>query len=85
MTRQQPPDWPDWPERKPVSEMSADEQREYAKELRAALSRELTELNRPKRERKLRRGLVTPRNRTEWEIFGADWSKGEPGGDQPDT
>jgi hypothetical protein len=77
MTRQPPPDWP---ERKPVSEMSAEEQREYAKELRAALRRELAELNRPKRERKLRRGLVKPRNRAEWEIFGSDWRRDESGG-----
>jgi hypothetical protein len=82
MTRQQPPDWP---ERKPVSEMSAEEQREYAKELRAALRRELAELNRPKRERKLRRGLVKPRNRAEWEIFATDLLKDKPGSDQPDT
>lgn len=69
MTRQPPPGWP---ERRPVSEMSAEEQREYAKELRAALRRELAELNRPKRERRLRRGEVRPKNRAELEIFAAD-------------
>lgn len=73
MTRQQPPDWP---EHKPVSDMTPEERIEYAKELRRIVRRELAELNRPKRERKLRRGLVKPRNRAEWEIFGADWRRG---------
>ena len=82
MTRQQSADWP---ERKPVSEMTYEEQREYAKELRAALRRELAELNRPKRERRLRRGEVRPRNRAEMEIFAADLLKDKPGRGLPDT
>jgi hypothetical protein len=55
--------------------MSAEEQWECAKKLRAALRLELAELNRPKRERKLRRGLVRPKNRAELEIFAADLLK----------
>ena len=35
--------------------------------------------------REARHGLVTPQNRAEWEIFGSDWSKAEPGSDQADT
>jgi hypothetical protein len=48
---------------------------------------ELAELNRPKRERKLRAGLATPRNQKEWAIFQAglaDWRKDEPGPGQPE-
>jgi hypothetical protein len=55
--------------------MTPEEQREFARELGRIARRELAELNRPKRERKLRRGLAMPRNRAEWEIFGADLRK----------
>ena len=59
MTRRPPPDLP---EHKPVSEMTPEEQREFARELGKTIRRELAELNRPKRERRLRKGLVRPRN-----------------------
>ena len=72
MTRQPPPDLS---EHKPVAEMTPEEQREYAQELRRVIRRELAELNRPKRERKLRRGLVRPKNRAELEIFADDLLK----------
>jgi len=74
MTRPQPPEMP---EHKPVSEMTSEERREYAKELARITRRELAELNRPKRERRLRRGEVRPRNRAEMEIFAADLLKDE--------
>lgn len=73
MTRR--PEPPDLPEHKPVSEMTPEERREYAKELARITRRELAELNRPKRERRLRRGEVRPRNRAEMEIFAADLLK----------
>ena len=69
------PEPPDLPEHKPVSEMTPEERREYAKELARITRRELAELNRPKRERRLRRGEVRPRNRAEMEIFAADLLK----------
>jgi len=69
VTRQPPPELP---EHKPVAEMTVEERREFARELGRIARRELAELNRPKRERKLRRGLVRPQNRAEWEIFAAD-------------
>jgi hypothetical protein len=74
MTRPQPPEMP---EHKPVSEMTPEEQREFARELRRTVRRELAELNRPRREQKLRRGLAKPRNRAELEIFAADLLKDE--------
>jgi hypothetical protein len=69
----------DSPERKPLDEMTPAERREYAAELRRTIRRELAELNRPKRERDLRRGIVKPRNRQEWEIFAADRRRPKPG------
>lgn len=72
MTRQPPPDLP---EHKPIAEMTTEEQREYARELGRICRRELAELNRPKRERRLRRGEVRPRNRAELEIFATDLMK----------
>jgi hypothetical protein len=76
MTRPEPPPLP---EHKPVAEMTREEQIEYAKELRRMVRRDLAELNRPKRERKLRRGLVKPRNAAEWEIFRSGIARCEPG------
>jgi hypothetical protein len=38
-------------------------------ELRRRINRELKELNRPRREAKLRAGLAKPRTKAEWEIF----------------
>jgi hypothetical protein len=58
------PDPPD----KPLTEMTREELAAFRRQLRA----ELRELDRPRRERKLRRGLVSPRNRAEQEIFAAD-------------
>lgn len=75
MTRPEPPPWP---EHKPVAEMTREEQLEYARELRRRVRQELAELNRPKRERKLRRGLVKPRNAAEWEIFRSGIVRGKP-------
>lgn len=75
MTRHLPPEMP---ERKPVGEMTPQERKEYVQELRRETRRMLAELNRPKRERKLRRGLVKPRNLKEWEIFCADYRKDGP-------
>ena len=77
MTRNLPPEMP---ERKPVSEMTPEEQREYAAELRRVIRKELAELNRPLREQKLRRGLVPPRNAAERELFLADYREEEPRG-----
>jgi hypothetical protein len=74
MTRPQPPELP---ERKPVAEMTPEERREYARELARITRRELAELNRPRRERKLRAGLVRPRNQAEREIFAADLLPGK--------
>jgi hypothetical protein len=76
MTRPQPPDLP---EHKPVAEMTPEEQREYARELARICRMELAELNRPRRERKLRRGLVRLRNQAEREIFCADLRTDEHG------
>jgi hypothetical protein len=75
MTRQQSPELP---EHKPLAEMTREERLEYARELGRITRRELAELNRPKRERQLRRGLVRPRNRAEMEIFAADLLKDKP-------
>jgi len=66
---------------KPVSEMTADELAEFRRKLR----RELRDLERPRRDKKLRQGRAKPRNRAEWEIFGSHWSKGEQRSDQPDA
>ena len=74
------PETPDLPEHKPVAEMTPEEQREYAKELRRTIRRVLAELNRPKRERMLRAGRVVPRNRQEWELFAADRLPGKQDG-----
>ena len=69
MTRRPPPELP---EHKPVAEMTLEERREYTRELLRITRQELAELNRPKRERKLRRGLTVPRNAAERELFCAD-------------
>ena len=85
MTRPQPPDLP---EHKPVAEMTPEERREYAREMARDTRKMLAELNRPRRERKLRAGLVGPRNQKEWAIFRAglaDWRKDEPGPGQPEN
>lgn len=55
--------------------MTPEERLAYATELRRAVRRELAELDRPRREGKLRPGIVRPRNRAEWEIFAADWKR----------
>jgi hypothetical protein len=68
MTRTPPPDLP---ERKPVEEMTAEERTAYVADLRRTIRRELADLDRPRRERRLRAGSVVPRNAAEWEIFGA--------------
>ncbi len=78
MTRPQPPELP---EHKPVAEMTREERIEYARELGRVVRKELAELNRPRRERRLRAGRATPRNRAELEIFAADLLK-EKRGDQ---
>jgi hypothetical protein len=70
---------PGLPAHKPVAEMTTEEQGELLRELRRITRQELAELNRPKRERKLRKGLVTPRNQTELAIFLV--REGEPPGD----
>ena len=70
MTRR--PEPPELPEHKPVSEMTREERLEYAGELRRVIRQEMAELNRPKRERKLRRGFVRPRNQAERDLFLAD-------------
>jgi hypothetical protein len=77
VTRQPPPDLPEY---KLLSEMTREERIEYSAELRRVVRRELVELNRPRRERKLPRA-IKPRNRAEWEIFGADWRPSEHGED----
>ena len=82
MTRR--PELPDLPESKPVSEMTPEERCEYARELGRVTRKMLAELNRPKRERKLRAGLARPRNRAEWELFCADFRPAEPDSRQPD-
>jgi len=69
VTRPQPPELP---EHKPIEEMTREERIEYAKELGRITRRELAELNRSRRERRLRAGRATPRNRAELEIFAAD-------------
>jgi hypothetical protein len=79
-----PPEPPDWPERRAVENMTPEERREYARELGRATRKMLAELNRPKRERKLRRGLAKPRNRAEMEIFCADFRTAQPDSPQPD-
>lgn len=71
---------PDLPEHKPVGEMTTEEQGELLREMRRITRQELAELNRPKRERKLRKGLVVPRNQAELAIFLV--REGEPPGDQ---
>ena len=59
--------------------MTSEEQRGYTRELARICRKELSELNRPRRERKLRRGLVRPRNQAERDIFCANFRTGEPG------
>lgn len=71
---------PALPAHKPVAEMTTEEHGELLRELRRITRQELAELNRPKRERKLRKGLVTPRNHAELAIFLV--REGEPPGDQ---
>jgi hypothetical protein len=71
---------PALPAHKPVAEMTTEEHGELLRELRRITRRELAELNRPKRERKLRKGLVTPRNHAELAIFLV--REAEPPGDQ---
>ncbi len=45
------------------------------------MSRELADLDRPHRKRRLRAGQVRPRNLAEWELSAADWKqKREPDG-----
>jgi Family of unknown function (DUF6953) len=75
VTRQPPPDLP---ERKPVADMTREERLEYAGELRRIIRQEMAELNRAGRERKLRRGLVPPRNAAERELFLADYHDEQP-------
>jgi hypothetical protein len=53
MTRPVPPELP---ERKPAGEITVEEQQEYARELLEATRRELAELDRPHRKRRLRAG-----------------------------
>lgn len=43
----------------------------------------LAELERPERERKLRRGITRPRTRAEWDIFAADLLAGPEAGAAP--
>lgn len=69
------PEPPELPEHKPIEDMTPEKWREYARELGRATRKMLAELNRPRRERKLRAGLVRPRNQAEREIFAADWLK----------
>jgi hypothetical protein len=68
VTRQEPPPWP---EHKPVSEMMPEEVRDHARELQRRARQKLAELEWRERERKLRQGLVKPRNNREWEIFAS--------------
>lgn len=70
----EPPDG--LPARRPVEDMTPEERAEYARELGRATRRLLAELNRPKRERKLRRGIAKPRNRAELAIFGTEITGG---------
>jgi len=59
---------PDSPEPdKPLAEMTAEELAEF----RATLKREIREMQRPGRDRRLRQGRAKPRNRREAEIFAA--------------
>jgi hypothetical protein len=71
---------PELPAHKPVAEMTTEERSELVRQLRRITRHELAELNRPKRERKLRKGLVAPRNQAERDIFLV--REGEPPGDQ---
>ena len=57
---------------KPLSEMTAEERHAYVAELRRRTRAELRELDRPARERQLRRGRAKPRNRAGIEIFVKD-------------
>jgi hypothetical protein len=77
MSRPEPP--ADSFEHKPVAEMSPAERSEYVSKLRRETRRVLAELSKPKRERKVRAGIVKPRTAAEWAIFGAD-HKREGGG-----
>jgi hypothetical protein len=54
---------------KPLSQRS----REELDELRRQLHRRPREINAPRREAKVRRGLVKPQNLAEWEQFGMYW------------
>lgn len=78
--RRRPPALPE-PE-KPAAEMTTEERLEYTRGLQRVVRRELAELNRPKRERKLRKGLVAPRNQAERDIFLADIREGQTPGDR---
>jgi hypothetical protein len=62
---------------KPLTEMTPDELREFHRQLR----RQLTELDRPAREHRLRAGLAKPRTAAEWAIFAADWHRSDPEAD----
>jgi len=76
MTRPQPPELP---EHKPVAEMTREERIEYARELGRVVRKELAELNRPRRERRLRAGRATPRNRARAGDLRGGLAEGEAG------
>ena len=73
MTEQHPDDGLNFD--KPFREMTPDELADARRQIQA----KLRELQRPARERKLRRGVVKPKNRAEWEIFAADVLKDSTG------
>jgi hypothetical protein len=74
MTPREPPEIPP---HKTYAEMSTEERREFVRELQRVTRKELAELNRARRERKLRAGTARPRNRAEMEIFCADLRREE--------
>lgn len=60
------------PERRPIAEMTPQEQAEWALVLSRHVRRKLAELNRPDRERKLRRPGEAQEPRAEWDLFATD-------------
>lgn len=57
---------------KPAAEMTSEERQEYVTDLRRRMRAELREIERPRRQAKLRQGRVKPRTLAEAEIFAED-------------